>query len=1338
MAHRNTLLVEIAIDNVDINADNVAQEWVVTIKLNRLRVACAQADEKTVRTILGFEKGKHLVNQDDGTKQTPLSSALDACQHFNDPGFNIVKQLLEYKADTQHPSVIKSLSKLLFAKLSLSQLTEKDLELIKFILSINNDITNIPNETGKFPLTLAYEGCKKPQDHHAIAILILLENNADIKNITLNNYAIGSDEDHIGLAKMPSPLNKLNKKDKGYYLWSLGIYYGWLITNQKQQKYIYQMYRLFELAAQNQHEPSIAFLLWGNEKSFQSLSYCGLNENLHALYWMEKYFHVNQKKTFEKLASYEKGTKHEEVIYLIIFMTRIRFWLLTPNQPILQKCIDIQHELKKARGIFKEEFKTVALIELYKIKAELIKKTNPSEALAYYRKASVLGDLQAAEWGIDLSRIIDTNELPFFYEKAIEAAKRWNYNELALNLKREQELLPPNAREAKDAKEPKEPKAVAPDQEIEALFNEIDGLVKKERINDFIATRKPLMATELFDKFEVEGCDDIAKEVLQPVLEKSLTSSIIEGKQNFAFLFDSANGLILRKHAIHFLKTQFEQHDKTRYAELLYLECFSPTVPLQPVPEKKQTQLIQIATLYDTLLEEATKKEQWDLGGQYVAKLGQIRGALEKEAGHAPKILEHKEDVVSGFTTAKLKNELDTLFLNIKSSKKEEVTKKIRQFFKRSSELKIEEQTIFKNHFINAILPVLVNGTVFTFGVLFEEKPPLIELRNEIIAKMKSTYKESNDSAKRLFSLAKLEERHCNSTNIALKHKTGSEINDSRQLQIENYFLYVVKGKQEKIIERAVSCLETLSTLNTLPPILLQDAKRKLTIAKYKQYIKKPHDKKTDPHKNEILKYAKENIFQAVYELFDFYSPANGQKRGVNLGFVRIGDSEYIGRRQFLGALYLLLTSELNAAAQKDFPELGSLEGYRNAVINFLSGNKGSEEEKMMARWYTSLTHLILKKLQEPKTDTDRKMLELFTTHPIVFMLKAPEVYGNIETQQEPSVLIRIRKGIEKDMLNAYDDSTWVKEKIAITNALIVKPADLDEKTVNQPAAVQAATPIRRLPTHSASDFQARAKREEAQLPLILQESKVAAVYPTLPAFNPNYSEDEFNDVPIYRKLYQSVLTLLSDQKTEEREPARDYLNSFALKAVGPKTPEFPFYVLATWFNLLINFILDEIKFGIDKSETARLLHINPSQFLKCSVKTYRENPTIAAALKACGITEIDFQQHIVKGIEKCEAAYAATPSTFRIDKVVKAPMSNGPGNFSIFAEGVSSHLTIARPAPAILPFEPTLHGADSQPHLNAADTPVTHGAGVGTLAGTSVQIEDDLMKFFESGECRF
>lgn len=1348
---------------------------VVEIELKKLFIKATQEgnwDGMRFLFSINPELAGELVNLQDAKGDPLLVTLLTFCKRTNDPSAEIIKLFIKHNVNLNHPKITSALVKSLSDVLEDSSLSDDGLQYIKFLLSINSDIANLPDEKGIFPLVKAFTCCRSSVDNCAVAILVLLENNADIKSVTDNPRLKWSVDSF--LAYCPGQLKTFASPTKGKYLDRLGYRYE-LIAKIKP---IFQeeMFRLYLLSAQNDYLDSMKKVVFGGTECRFGIGY---TENGHgrSLYWLEKYSFLTGQSCIAELSRFSGNIKAVNQFRISTFKIVSKLYEIIPK-PLAGKnvqaiILEIQNDLKSAQVLFNKEFSKEALIELYKIKALIARKDNKKDSLELYRKAAALGDLLSAEMGITLAQELkDDTSLRSFFAEAIKAAKVYSYNELASRLQKELETLPAAAValevKADKEKEVKDVSLAEPD--ISQLFEEINVTLRKMRIENEIEVWKhaEIDLNKLFVKFNEEGQDEIIFNLLQPLVSQykpeTCTSVTLENLFN-----PNPPAIRLRLHAIKTIKTALEdQPDKKAvYAELLYLECFTANFPLQIPAAEKQAQLIKAADLYEALLIKATQEEDWKKGADYSAKIQKLREAIDKgpKPPEAGIILEKKEDVLSQYSAAKIRSDLDKLFSEyFKTQNAEILSNQITQFFAKTFlTLSASEQRVLQEHFIQVIVPKLTSQTAFRplIPMFFSLEPmndAVFGFKKEIIKALKSKLAEDK-SPTACLKRACLEFYHCQINNHALKLDT-KEIDQSRKLQMELSYSCARDSKSDDEIQLAANLLQQLSELKTLDLELEKEVKKKLLNIQYKCYAKNPKEIKSEEHKKELQKYAKASVFPAVFDLFNWLSSENGQGHGINLRFVTIGKKEYIGRRLYLSAKLALLDAE-QAALQ--FPEIAHLRVDRIAN-HFLEQVRESQEDNLLATWYKLVKNKIIPLMKKGQSPADRAMLQLFNDDLDAFMLKAPEVYGHIEQKQQDSAIKTLKDCIKKNMINAYEDTDWVKQKLRIAETITINPSELDAKAAPAAAAPIPAALRSSRPTTSAERLAAKA-REEADLKRAIEESKNSA-YPSLAAgaslerktpaiaapIPVSITTREPAENEIYRKLYVAVLTLLAGQKSSEHIDAQKILNDYVLKPVTPKDPKFSFYVLASWYSHLVNFIMPAIHRGEDKTPAGQVFNRDRAEFIKLSTESYQNDKLIQAS----GITLKDIQTHIIPGIKKCQEAYEASHSTLGAEPVVKlfpapipaqnpsAPIESpapGPNGAALYGAGIQSpgvhSLFPSRaegaPAPAF-DFLPGgfIFPAEGVPSPVATTVP----AGGKTPSAAAID-EDELMRLFASPEFR-
>lgn len=1311
----------------------------VEVELGKLFIKATQAGNwEWMKFILNVNPdfAQQLVNLQDERGNPLFVSVLKFCINglTTGPVVDMINLFLKHHANPKHPKVVETLAQLLSN--AIETLGSPPFDYIKFLLAINPEIVNVKSDKG-YPLTQAYTRCARNTDNYAVLIIGLLERNADIRKVPLENYTMKCDIEHQFLATMPGPLNTLDMPTKGKYLARIGHYYESLIATKRD--FMVDMYRCYLLAAQNGFVEAMRKIVFGGTTFKYGPAY-SKEGHTFSLYALEKYSMLVGKSCSGELSLFQDNIKPVNQFRMVTFKIRSHLNeilpIVRPGKVPQTVITEIRQELKNAVAEFSKEFSKDALIELYKIKALIVKKENNNESLELYRKAATLGDLHSAELGITLAKELkDNTSLRFFYTEAIKAAKVYVLDELASNLQNELDSLnfPALVLEVKDDIDKAAPNL---DDEISSLFKEINTLVRIMGIKDCIDSWKssgPLDINKLLNKFHNEGEDDVIFNLLHPLFSQFIYSRI-DGIEN---LFkNTPPATRLRKHAITSIKTELEKHldKKALYAELLYLECFTSNLGLQISGEEKQAQMIKAAGLFETLLEEATRKEQWQEGIKYAEKIKQLRE-------NAAVILEQKEDTLNQFTAAKIRNELNNFFWNAleeeKGNAKTEVRlQAIRDFFKNAFSDKISktEQHVYKDHFKREILPKLMKLQYFTnfISAFFDSHPRpegVIEYRKELINFMKENFsKDRSPSA--CLNLSNLECKRCTTHNTELKLIESNEVDQSLKLQIDLNFLCAKNSEKNIEVVAATEGLKKLSELKTLPPALQKEAKDKLSIIQFKQYSKNPKDKKSEEHQKELQKYAKEGVFPAVFELFDWFSPENGQTHGFSLGPISILKKEYIGRRLYLSAKLQLLNAD---QAQQDFPEIPNIAIYQiRPAQNYLQPPK-PEEDQLLATWYKLLIEKIVPLMKKAQCPTDISMLKLFNEDIDAFMLKAPDVYGHFEHKQEASVIKRIRDRIKNDMTNAYGDKDWVSQKIRKADALTINASELETKAPAAAVAVSAAAPSRRSPTRVV-----RAHREslmESVYPsLSAEERKSPVIAAPIPVFITQYEPTENK---VYRTLYVAVLTLLAGQKSTELYDAQKILNDYVSKPVGPKDPNFPFFLLASWYSHLVNFIVPAIHSGEDNSLAAQAFRRDQNKFIELSTQSYKDHELI----RASGITQKDIQTHIIPGIKKSQEAYELTHSTLGPEPVVtvfapSAPLAAmpapgpGPGAFSLFhgagVEGLANPTPVSPAIPAELDL---LTNFFDKPAVTSVATGA--GAGANVTPITVIDESEELLKLF-------
>src|SRR5579862_8862270 len=91
------------------DAESGDQPIRITVEITPLEFQCAANNLAMVKAILAKPKGAATINSTGTCNITPLAYAIKNCKKVNDDAYQIVRELLEQKADITHPSVKEAL-----------------------------------------------------------------------------------------------------------------------------------------------------------------------------------------------------------------------------------------------------------------------------------------------------------------------------------------------------------------------------------------------------------------------------------------------------------------------------------------------------------------------------------------------------------------------------------------------------------------------------------------------------------------------------------------------------------------------------------------------------------------------------------------------------------------------------------------------------------------------------------------------------------------------------------------------------------------------------------------------------------------------------------------------------------------------------------------------------------------------------------------------------------------------------------------------------------------------------------------------------------------------------
>lgn len=1157
------------------------------------------------------------VNETNEQGKTPLAHAIENYPTLDEKMKDVIELFIKQKADKNNHSVKAALKEKF-----MNAIKQGNIAFVNYFLELDPTLVNAEDKDHLTPLAYAFQHTKNTDDNWMIIILSLIEHNANIQHPSIKQYTKDiKDEDIRIILKMPKPLNQLSSGDKAFYQFRLASYYDWLASKIKVENHFAEKQLCLNLlAAQNGHEASMLATVEGYSYSWYELakshlkSLKGLSENelqsanigdilLHVsqkpfglfqktdlssqnqtIYWLEKqYFLRDAGSIFTTLKNLEDKSQ-SSLIQLKAVMTKSRLYVtrdksrcLTNKGFSVLKCLE---ELKKGRELFQKnsdnnEFKKEAIIELLKIKAELLKeKTTVKNALYHYKQAADMGDLYAAEQGIEIAKLIkDDESVHAFYNQAITNAQQWNYHELAARLKTEQpkeaERKENSLAELKVAEQPTEINIVG-------LFDELETILITNKINTELSTINSL--PDLLTKFQDMNQSELALQLMIPKAEQLMKASL---DVNLLFS-NNPPAFALRHHLIKTARILLLERGEAGLAQLAELsnqECFADVSELRVKEEERQIKLEETACLYEKLLAANLEVKKLKEAEHNAKKLLAIQTELKKNQKTESKAEDKKEDdLFSKLQTAKLENELDEYFPKRAIARKSEIINFIQLFFKVLNEKKAHEKHIQKNHFVRVIIPQLINHPFFAelIPVFFEKNPALSEFRNEIISETIKQLVAMNSLSSDL-DIGKIIWERCFTDHTALKIQTPLEFDQACREQVKLFSKCMSESKNKGTQKEALAKLKELASLPMIDPQLKITIQRKILNFEYSQYSKKPHEK-IELHKETLSRFAKENSFEAICQLDTIFASEKNWKGNPK-----------IGRRLALCALAMIIKDKTEVDNQLIIRE----------KLAFLNSKFMKKEHLLLARWYLDLIEKIIPSLTISSSFNDR-LNQLLQTDPVAFLIKAAEtcVEGYRKDEAES-----IKKQVKEDLAVAFSDKKFIANKVAIANATRTPTPEPEAKAASP--ATDTAGMLRKLPT-AASIYPQLDSRPPAYAPgwndgsnaddldfQVLTRDEHSKSVPTLEAkfltppavyapqqFRPTAPKVTQVDIDL-RDLYIAALDgFLVPTLRDPR--CRVALLKWSNSSVDQKSPSYSCKVMANFYLLLIEKVIPLVQQSLD------------------------------------------------------------------------------------------------------------------------------------------------------------